>query len=69
MQNTRLAAFTSLYKEHAEDMVILAYLLLQDSQKANTVVEEILHEIWEGNNFDSLDASELYNRVREVCNS
>jgi hypothetical protein len=53
--------------EHAEDMAILAYLLLNDSGQANTVVENILMRLWEEDSFLNLDTSGLYNQVRQAC--
>jgi len=62
-----LKAFRSLYLDHAEDIVILAFLLLRDSHKANKVVEDILIKVWEENDFHNIDASALYDQVRQVC--
>jgi hypothetical protein len=62
----KLTAFRSLYLEHAEDMVILAYLLLDDPQLANSVVEAILMDIWEANCFE-IDTAVLYGKVRASC--
>ena len=62
-----LKAFRDLYQEHAEDMVILAYLLLKDSDTANKVVEDVLIKVWEGNDFRNMDTSYLYDEIRQAC--
>lgn len=46
LRSRDIKAFKRLCCDHSEDMTALAYSLLQDTRKANQVVDEVLYKLW-----------------------
>ncbi len=72
LKNHDIKAFKKLIIEYSEDMLLLAYALLNDAVKANNLVSEILLRVWTNNELSEAEPpihEFLYTEVRKACNS
>ena len=65
-----LKAFIRLYKEYGEDILILAYSILQDAQAAARMVDQFFEKLWEEADFGSVNPpiyKYLAEEMRRMC--
>jgi DNA-directed RNA polymerase specialized sigma24 family protein len=65
-----LMAFEDIVIEYSEDMVILAYSILEDSASANEVVTSVIRELWSSDAIRRLNhpiEKSLFSEIRIAC--
>ena len=65
-----IKAFIRLYKEYGEDVLILAYSILQDAQAAARMVDRFFEKLWEEADFASVNPpiyKYLAEEMRTMC--
>ncbi len=70
LQQRNIKAFKALCYDYAEDMTILAYILLEDSKQANQVVDDLLLRLWSEDGFRNATIplhTFLFQEVKKEC--
>jgi DNA-directed RNA polymerase specialized sigma24 family protein len=70
LQQHNIKAFKALCHDYAEDMTILAYILLEDSDRANQVVNDLLLRLWSEEGFRDATSplhTFLFQQVKKEC--
>jgi len=70
LQQHNIKAFKILCYDYAEDMTILAYILLEDSDRANQVVNDLLLRLWSEDGFRNAIVplhTFLFQQVKKEC--
>ncbi len=70
LQQHNIKAFKTLCLDYAEDMTILAYILLEDSKQANQVVDDLLLRLYSEDGFKSATIplhKFLFQEVKKEC--
>jgi DNA-directed RNA polymerase specialized sigma24 family protein len=70
LQQHNLKAFKALCHDHADEMTILAYSILQDSKRANKAVNDILVRLWSTDGFKNATTplhTFLFQEVKKEC--
>jgi len=70
LERRDIKAFIKLYKEYGEDILILAYSVLQDAQAAAKMVDQFFEKLWEETNFENIDPpiyKFLAAEIRRMC--
>jgi DNA-directed RNA polymerase specialized sigma24 family protein len=70
LQQRNIQAFKALCHDYAEDMTILAYILLEDSNQANQVVDDLLLRLWSEDGFRNATIplhKFLFQEVKKEC--
>jgi hypothetical protein len=65
-----IKAFIRLYKDYGEDILILAYSLLQDSDEAARKVDQLFERLWEEADFEKVEPPiyrYLAEEMRKAC--
>ena len=65
-----IRAFMRLYKDYGEDILILAYSLLQDPRAAARTVDQFFEKLWEEANFETIEPpiyKYLTAEIRKAC--
>ena len=70
LERRDIKAFMQLYKDYGEDMLILAYSLLQDPRAAARTVDQFFEKLWEEANFEAIEPpiyKYLAAEIRKMC--
>ena len=70
LQQQNIKAFKTLCCDYAEDMIILAYILLEDSNRANQVVDDLLLRLYAEEGFRNATVPlhrYLFQEVKKAC--
>lgn len=54
LEKRSIKAFMQLYKEYGEDVLIFAYIQLQDSERAVQIVDRLFEHLWVDTNFEDI---------------
>ncbi|HEX9512951.1 MAG TPA: hypothetical protein VF939_20820 [Puia sp.] len=70
LKNKEVKAFKHLYKEYSEDLLILAFCLLENVSLAISAVDELFERLWMDATFECIDPPIhhfLYRELRKNC--
>jgi hypothetical protein len=70
LQQRNIKAFKALCLDYAEDMTILAYILLEDSKRANKVIDDLLLRLYAEDGFRNATVplhTFLFQEVKKAC--
>lgn len=65
-----IKAFIQLYKDYGEDLLILAYSMLEDPKKAEQMVDNFFEDLWEKADFEHIELPlyrYLATEMRKAC--
>ena len=70
LKNKNIKAFAKLYKEYSEDLLLLAFTLVNDPLLSNRAVDNLFIALWEKKVFDDITPPLhhfLYSELRKCC--
>ena len=70
LQRRNVKAFIRLYKEYAEDILILAYSELQDPHAAASMVDKFFEKLWDEADFEAIELpiyKFMADAIRKMC--
>ncbi|MES1159648.1 MAG: hypothetical protein ABUM51_02740 [Bacteroidota bacterium] len=70
MRNRDIKAFKLFYKEYSDDLLILAFSLLENASLAIRTVDELFERLWVDATFESIEPPIhrfLYAELRKNC--
>ena len=70
LRNKDIKAFKLFYKEYSDDLLILAYSLLENASLAIRAVDELFEHLWMDAKFEAIDPPihlYLYTELRKKC--
>jgi hypothetical protein len=70
LKNKSIKAFSALYKEYSEDLLLLAYTILGDPTLSHRAVDKLFIDLWEKQVFTNITPPIhhfLYSELRKNC--
>ena len=70
LERREIRAFMKLYQDYGEDLLILAYMLLQNSRLAALTVDIFFEDLWQNGQFDKIRPpiyKYLVEEIRKMC--
>lgn len=69
LRNKDIRAFSQLYREYSEDLLLLAYTIVHDPVISNQVVDKLFTELWESRPFEHVTPPIHHFLYRELKNN